>query len=144
MLLSRQQLVQHKLLAHLNIGHGFILFFLAQLSVDSQKAGKAQYRAGSTQLIIASVNQQSGHIINCIAHLARHRPLPNQGVQLQLVHRKIFGNFFGSTQHAGGANSFMSILGILFSTIMIGLGRAKFTPHIVFNIVTNFVDSHIC
>ena len=143
-LLRRHQLVQHQLLALLDIRHGFILFLIAELAVDGQKARETQHGACSAQLIIVCINEQCGHIVQCIAHLASHGPLPNQCIQLQLVHSEVFGNFFGSAQHAGGANSLVGVLSILFSTIMIGLGRTEFIAQIVLNVFTNLVDGHIC
>ncbi len=86
-----------------DLGYGFL--------VQGGKTGKAHNTSRGPEAILLGIDIHRGVIKFRRAHLARHKPLPNQRVERELLVAEVVGHLLRRTQHGGGTNRLVGILG---------------------------------
>ena len=143
-LLCRHELVKQQLAAGFNVRHLGVLFFIVIFAVQLQEAREFQYGACCAQLVVGSINRQSGNVINSVRHLAGNNAVPDERIQLQLVIGEVLLHLGRGTHNAGRTNRLMRVLSVLFGAVMVFLRRAEFAAEVLLDIVADFANSNLC
>ena len=105
-------------------------FLVLALLIDGNKAGETHTLMTGAEDVTTALGVDGYRIKNGICHLASQESAPDQLIEFILLLGQAAGNALGIQLHMGGANGFMSILGIslglehMVLTIVIGAAVA--------------------
>ena len=123
-----------------------ILFLLGGIcpGIDCREAGEFQAGACSPEAVAAACLNGNAHgIVHCRHHLAGNEPLPDQGVELQLVLAQILFHRLRSQLRLSGTDGLMCILGLLARHIDIGLFWQIILAEVRLNVAAGLILCHL-
>ena len=129
-MLNRINLKEVNLITYSHIWQNYILVIGICHGINGCKAGKFHLGASGLQSkfflnilgLTVIFNGNSKSVKYSRYHLAGHKALPNELIQLKLVLAEIFFNLLWYHHGTGRANSLMGILGLLPNGVNIGFG----------------------
>ena len=118
------------------------LFFLIAFHICQTETFKYNLRCRYRKTVIICSNFNRSCLIFCWLHSARHKTLPDQLIQTELVSCKRFFDFCRNTGNIWRTDGFVCILNI-FSVIFLLLFRCSLC-HILFSVGFSNIGSCIC
>src|ERR1035437_6663690 len=108
---------------------GLILTFLVDLEIAVELGDAAGGAEGVLHGVFALGGDIDGGLIEQRGHhLAGHKAIPDQPVQLHLVFGQVLLHHFRRVSHGGGADGFVRVLRVLLALVNVGAWRQELDP----------------